>query len=287
MTYAIAGVSGNTGKIVAETLLARGEKVRVVVRDAAKGESWRARGAEVAVADLVDGAALTRALRDVKGVYALIPPNYAATDFRAYQRDVARALAAAIRENTVPHVVLLSSVGAQHQNGTGPIAGLHDAEETLGALPGTALTSVRAGYFFDNFVSSLGAARSDGILPSFFPADLPVPMVSTGDIGRLAAKALQDGPNGAQVLELGTLRTMNQIAGVLGELLGKAVTVHAAPRAAIHGALLGAGLPEAFAALYTEMAEAILDGHVAFEGRGKAVPSDEPLTQVFGPWLTA
>lgn len=60
--YVIAGVSGNTGSVVAPTLLAAKQPVRVLVRDAAKGEPWRAQGAEVVVADIADQAALTRAL---------------------------------------------------------------------------------------------------------------------------------------------------------------------------------------------------------------------------------
>ena len=48
--YAVAGVTGHTGKAVAETLQAKGQPVRVIVRDEAKGASWKARGAEIAVA---------------------------------------------------------------------------------------------------------------------------------------------------------------------------------------------------------------------------------------------
>ncbi len=61
--YVVAGVSGNTGKVVAETLLAQKQPVRVIVRSAEKGEEWKARGAEVAVAELDDVAALTRGAR--------------------------------------------------------------------------------------------------------------------------------------------------------------------------------------------------------------------------------
>ena len=43
--YVVAGVSGHTGKVAAETLLAQGKSVRVLVRDPAKGEPWRARRA--------------------------------------------------------------------------------------------------------------------------------------------------------------------------------------------------------------------------------------------------
>src|SRR5688572_28001037 len=106
---AIAGVSGNTGSVVADTLLAQGHPVRVIVRDPAKGEPWRARGAEVAIADLDDPAALTRALRGTDGAYLLTPPRYGATDPIAENRAVVASLARAVRDAGVPHVVFLSS----------------------------------------------------------------------------------------------------------------------------------------------------------------------------------
>src|SRR5688500_6999772 len=75
LMYAIAGVSGHTGAVVATTLLAAGKPVRVIVRDAAKGAEWKAKGAEVAVASLDDRPALAQALRGAEGAYLLIPPN--------------------------------------------------------------------------------------------------------------------------------------------------------------------------------------------------------------------
>lgn len=36
--YAVAGVTGNTGSVVADELLRRGKEVRVIVRNAEKGE---------------------------------------------------------------------------------------------------------------------------------------------------------------------------------------------------------------------------------------------------------
>src|SRR5437016_5265158 len=71
--YVVAGVSGNTGKVVAETLLSQKKPVRVIVRDAAKGAAWKARGAEVAVAELDDVPALTKALAGAEGAYLLLP----------------------------------------------------------------------------------------------------------------------------------------------------------------------------------------------------------------------
>src|SRR5688572_853909 len=80
LMFSIIGVTGNTGAVVADTLLGAGKPVRVIVREAAKGAPWKARGAEVAVAELGDVAALTAALRGVEGAYVLSPPRAASPD---------------------------------------------------------------------------------------------------------------------------------------------------------------------------------------------------------------
>ena len=74
--FVIAGVSGHTGSVVATTLLAAGKPVRVIVRDAAKGAEWKAKGAEVAVAQLDDRASLAAALKGATGAYLLSPPDF-------------------------------------------------------------------------------------------------------------------------------------------------------------------------------------------------------------------
>src|ERR1043166_6010739 len=156
--YAIAGVSGHTGSVAAATLLAQGKPVRVIVRDAAKGAAWSQKGAEVAVASLEDTAALTRALTGVAGAFVLLPPQgtIASPTPLEHNRKVSAAIAEAVRAARLPHVVLLSSVGAQHEAGTGPIRALHRAERDLPA-PGAAVTAVRAAYF-----RRTGALRSAG-----------------------------------------------------------------------------------------------------------------------------
>jgi uncharacterized protein YbjT (DUF2867 family) len=263
--YTVAGVTGNTGKVVLETLLARGAPVRAIVRNESKAGSLR--GAEVVAADLSDREALTRALRGVKGAYLLLPPRWDVADPVAYNRGIAETLREAVREAQVPHVVLLSSVGAQHPDGTGPIQMLHHAEARLGDV--TALTALRPGYFLENWGSVLGAARSDGVLPTFIAPDQPVPMISTVDIGRKAAELLLAGPRGAQVVELSgpSETTPAQVAAALSSLLGRTVTPAPYPPEAAAGALVAAGVPKPWAELYQQMYVGLRDGRVAFEGR--------------------
>jgi NAD(P)H dehydrogenase (quinone) len=54
--YAITGVTGRVGGIVARTLLDSGLAVRAVARDATKGADWKDRGSDVAVADMTDAS---------------------------------------------------------------------------------------------------------------------------------------------------------------------------------------------------------------------------------------
>ena len=74
--FAITGVTGKVGGSVARSLLAQGQKVRAVVRDAEKGRSWSARGCDIAIASVEDTAGLTKAFHGVEGVFLLTPPNF-------------------------------------------------------------------------------------------------------------------------------------------------------------------------------------------------------------------
>lgn len=265
--FVVAGATGNTGSVVANILLDRGQKVRVLVRTPEKGEAFKKRGAEVAVGTLEDTAALERAFAGAKGVYVLAPPDHQATDLVGTRAKMFDGVAAVLAKTNVPHVVLLSSVGAHHPEGTGPIKMLHRAEKVLGER--TALTSVRAGYFLENYMGVIPLARSQGVLPTFFPPDAKIPTVTTNDIGRCAAEALLAGPKGRRILELSSFEaSANDVAATLGELLDKKVTVQQAPLSAVVPTFKGMGLGEPMAKLYEEMIGGGLKGLLGFEGKG-------------------
>src|SRR5260221_13531046 len=95
--FVIAGASGRTGSVVAETLLAQGKKVRVLVRDSRKGETWRERGADVAVTPLEDRQALERALAGAVGFFTLLPEDPTVRDFGAHRRRIADAIGPAVK----------------------------------------------------------------------------------------------------------------------------------------------------------------------------------------------
>jgi uncharacterized protein YbjT (DUF2867 family) len=269
--YAIAGATGHTGSVAAEALLAQGKQVRVVVRDAAKGARWLERGAQVAVAHLDDADALGRAFAGTQGAYVLLPPSPASRDPLGTNAKLAATIANAVRASGVPQVVLLSSLGAQHAEGTGPIRALHAAERELAAT-GAGFTAVRAAYFQENWAASLGTLAS-GAIYSFLPTDLSFPQVSTIDVGRTAAAALVEGAarGETRVIELAGPREVSgeDVARALTKLTGKPVTVQVAPLDAVVPTFRRFGFSKQVAELFRELYEGIISGRVAKEG-GKA-----------------
>jgi uncharacterized protein YbjT (DUF2867 family) len=270
--YVVAGVTGKTGKVVAETLLAQKKPVRVLVRDETKGAEWKRRGAEVAVAELDDAAALRRAFADATGVYFLLPAPYASSDSRADNAKRTRGIVQAIESSGVAHVVFLSAVGAQHASGTGPVVPLHDAEVALSHVK-AAVTSVRAAYFMENWGASL-SALAKGILPTFLTLGRAIPMVATTDCGTISAKALLEGGDGYSVIELAGPRehTPEDVAASLSRITGKLVTAQQGPDDAMLPTFMAAGMNHHWAEQYREMTRALNDGHMAWEGgRARAV----------------
>jgi uncharacterized protein YbjT (DUF2867 family) len=270
--YVVAGVTGNTGKVVAETLLAQKQPVRALVRNEAKGAEWKKRGAEVAVAELDDADGLGRALAGATGAYLLLPAQYGSTDARADGAKRTRAIIQAIESSGVAHVVFLSAVGAQHASGTGPVGPLHDAEVALSQVK-AAVTSVRAAYFMENLDGSL-FALAKGALPTFLSAGHAIPMVATADVGTISAKALLEGAKGYSVIELAGPReyTPEDVAATLSRITGKPVATQQGPEDAMVPALMGAGMNRHWAELYQEMTHALNTGHLAWEGgRARAV----------------
>jgi uncharacterized protein YbjT (DUF2867 family) len=275
--FVITGATGHTGSVAAEALLAAGEEVRVLVRDAGKAERLRAAGAEVFVADLGDPEAFGRAVRGAQGVFLLSPPDLHAQDFIGERKRLTQRQVDVLAAEEVPHVVLLSSTGAQHASGTGLILSTHHAEEQLRAS-GLAATFVRAGYFVENWGAVVQAVKSDGVLPSFTAAERRMPSVCTRDIGNTVARALLDGPRGVRVIELSGPSDVSpkEVAATFSRILGKPVRVAEAPLAAIVPTFTSLGMSENIAGLFREMHEGMANGKVAAEP-GEHVRGTTPL----------
>jgi uncharacterized protein YbjT (DUF2867 family) len=264
--YVVTGATGNTGSVVAERLLAAGEKVRVVGRDAKRLERFTQKGAEPFVADAIDAGALAKAFSGAKAVYALIPPNITSSDVRAYQERVNDALVSAIEKNGVKYAVALSSFGADKPDKTGPVIGLHNLEKKLEGISGLNALFLRAGYFMENILPQVDVIKSFGSMAGPVKEDLFLPFIATRDIGAFAAEALLKlNFQGKRPRELQGARDLayTEVAKVVGAGIGKPdLAYKRLPAALLKPALTQMGLSSNMVDLLLEMADALNSGYM-------------------------
>lgn len=263
--FTIFGANGNTGSVVAKALLAKGEKVRVVLRDTSKAAALGLTAAEVVKGDVLDRASVESALRGADAAYLLIPPDNASKDFIARGKVIADNYAAALEKHQVGHVVLLSSVGAHLASGTGPIVTAHNAEQALSKLTKTKRTYLRAAYFMENVLGYAQAMKGDGVLPVFGGGEgYPFDMVATKDIGRTAAEALLAPAASDRVIELAGPKpySFEDAARDASQILGRPVKAQAVPIEGMVPTLTSFGFSENVAGLFREMTEAFGSGRV-------------------------
>ncbi len=264
--FVVVGATGHTGSAAAETLLRRGQPVRVVVRSADKGVVWKAKGADVAVAAYQDVKAMAKAFEGARGVYLLVPPNYQVQAWLDEQRRTMDLAAEALAASGKPHVVFLSSVGAHIAEGTGPIRAARYGEQRLSAVVQN-ITILRPCYFMDNWAPGIGLAKAQGVLPTFIEPSAKIPMISTQDIGRVAAEQLLAGGRGKQVLELAGPEDYSpaQVAAELGGVLGREITAKLEPLSSVVPAFTSFGFSNEAARLFEEMYTSFAKGAIGYE----------------------
>jgi len=264
--YVVTGASGHTGSVVAKTLLKNGAKVRVIGRTPQHLKGLAAEGAEPFAADLTDVGGVTEAFAGARGVYVMMPPNLASPDFRAFQNRVAEAIAAGIKASGATHAVTLSSIGADKAEKTGPVVGLHYLEQQLNAIDSLNVLHLRAGYFMENTLAQVGIIRQMGMSVGPLRPDLKLPMITTQDIGEVAANALLTLDfRQKQARELLGQRdiSMSEVAQIIGKAIGKPDLRYVqAPDEQVRPALIQIGMSPNMADLILEMSAALNSGHM-------------------------
>ncbi|HEX9422325.1 MAG TPA: NmrA family NAD(P)-binding protein [Pyrinomonadaceae bacterium] len=264
--YVITGATGNTGSILARTLLGLAQKVRVIGRSADRLEPFTAKGAESSVCEVTDAAALTKAFSGARAVYVMIPPSMISNDYRADQDRVTNAIAQAIEQAGVKYAVSLSSVGADKPERTGPVAGLHYLEQTLNRIPELNVLHLRSGYFMENTLAQIGTIQTMGMTAGPLRPDLLIPMIAARDIGAVAAQALLDLTfTDKQARELLGQRdiSMSEVATIIGSAIGKFDLKYVQlPDEQVRTALTQMGISLNVANLILEMSAALNSGHM-------------------------
>jgi uncharacterized protein YbjT (DUF2867 family) len=265
--YVITGATGNIGGVIADKLLSNGQNVRALGRDPNKLKRLVNRGADVLAGSVDDAAFLAKAFQGAKAVFSMIPSDPTVQSIDEHEDLIGEAIAAALRESRVPHIVNLSSLGGEVPKGTGPIAGLHRQEERLNQLPSNVL-HLRPTYFLENFYGSIPMIKEMGINGSSISADLKLPMIATRDIGEAAADALLklnfQGKSTRLLLGERDL-TMVEVTKILGTAIGNPGLpyIHFSYEDAEKG-MIASGISPDVARSYNEMSKALNEGLISW-----------------------
>ncbi|HEX4074271.1 MAG TPA: NAD(P)H-binding protein, partial [Candidatus Acidoferrales bacterium] len=265
--YVVMGASGNTGHIVAESLIEAGKQVRAVGRSAEHLQRLVTKGAELCICDVADRLALAKAFSDAEGVYVMIPPNPTSRDYRASQDRITDSIAAALEASEVDYAVALSSFGADKKDKTGPVVGLHYLEQRLSQVASLNVLFLRPGYFMENTLAQIGIIKAMGTTAGPLRGDLDLPLIATQDIGEYAADALLSleftGQNTQELLGERDV-TMIEAASIIGRSIDNPeLSYLQLPPAEVRRAFTGMGMSENMADLMLEMCDALNSGHMA------------------------
>jgi len=262
MKITVTGSLGNISRPLTETLVRQGHSVTVVSSKADRKKGIEALGARAAIGVVDDVDFLTSVFTGADAIYCMIPPNHAAPDLLAYYKKIGECYVAAISKSGVKRVVNLSSYGAHLERGTGIIVGSYRNEQLLNGLPGVSIAHLRPGYFYYNLYAFMPMIRNAGFIAANYGDSDPLVLVSPTDIAAAAAEELVKQADGITVRYIASdERTAQEVAGVLGEAIGKPdLRWKTISSEEMQRGLEAAGMSAGFAALYVELSGAIHNG---------------------------
>lgn len=264
MKYVITGSAGNISRPLTEKLLKAGHQVTVISRKESNIQSLINQGAVAATGSVEDPDFLADHFAGADAVYTMIPPNFMATDWKAYIGGIGKNYATALQRSGVKNVVNLSSVGAHLPEGAGPVSGLYRAEQALNELTGVNIRHLRPVYFYTNFLANIPMVKQMNIIGSNFGGEgFIMVLTHPDDIAAVAFEELNGlGFTGHSYRYIASdERSTNDIASVLGKAIHQPnLPWISFTNEQLLSALIQAGLPEEIARNYTEMGDALQKG---------------------------
>lgn len=236
-TIAVVGATGKQGGAATRALLAQGYTVRALTRtvgsDAAR-ELLDA-GADVIAADLEDASSVRAAFDGAKGVFAMttMPQAGGAESSAEAETRHGRTIADAAKAEGIAHLVYSSVGAAERGTGIPHFESKYRVEQYIASI-GQPATIIRPVFFMENLQAGLQNGRVVLALP--LPDDIPMQMIATADIGRVAAAVMLDPTWIGRTVEIaGDTRTGSEMAAVFGRAAGLPADYLALPLSVLDG----------------------------------------------------
>lgn len=256
MSLVVTGATGHLGRLVVESLLARGVKSADILatgRSVDKLADLAARGVRAAAFDFDAPAEGILKKGDVLLLVSSSEPGK-----RAKQH--ANVIDAA-KKAGVARIVYTSILGAGRTSNI--LAPEHVVTEGLLRDSGIPSTFMRNGWYTENYVSSFEGARASGAIVGS-ARDGRVSSAPRSDYAEAAARVLTEGGHEGKAYELGgdTAWSMPELAAAFGAALGREVAYRDLSTADHAAALQGFGLDAGAAGFFAELDKSIAAGEL-------------------------
>ncbi len=248
-TVLVTGATGNTGPGVVAGLLAKGTRVRALVRNPEKAKELKSQGAELAVSDLDDVNTLSKDLFEgVSTVYFCTWNGPTALDHWKNFRSALEAAGAS------PRIVHHSGFGAPQSR----IIKQLDAADADLKRSGLTWTILKPTFFMQNTMMAAQSVKEQGAI-YFDWGDGKAGMIDVRDIidSAIGAITATDGRFDGKTFILTGPESIDfvKVAAGIGKAIGKEVNYVPVPHEAAKQAMLGMGLPEWIVDGFVELAE--------------------------------
>lgn len=231
----VAGGSGLLGRQVVSELVARGERVRVLVRDAGRARSVLGEDAQVVAGDVRRRDGLDELVAGARVVVSAVHGflgGRGAGPVQVDERGNANLVDAATAAGA--DVALVSVLGASPDSPVELFRAKHHAEQHL-RRAATAWTIVRPAAYLETWLAILTKTAGRSGRPLIFGrGDMPIRFVSVLDVAAVVTRAATDATLRGRVLEVaGEPLTMTGLARSLQDARGWHGTPRHLPRAVL------------------------------------------------------
>ncbi|UQA35765.1 SDR family oxidoreductase [Streptomyces sp. HNA39] len=269
MSIVVTGATGELGRLVIDELLATvpAGEIAAVVRDEEKAAPLAARDVELRIADYDRPETLAGAFRTGDRVL-LISGSEVGKRVAQHTAVIGAAKAAGVAQ--LAYTGILGGPDADFA-----LADEHKATERLILDSGLPYTFLRNGWYTENYTASLAPVLAHGAVVSNAGGGR-VASASRADYAAAAAAVVTGEGHLGKAYELNgdTAWSFAEYAALLSEVTGKEIAYNDVPAAVHQEILVGAGLPEGFAAILTDVDEAI--------GRGRLAGTSGDLARLIG-----
>lgn len=256
MTILITGATGQLGRLVIDSLLARGadpQSIRAGARDTAKAADLAERGVDIVHLDYSDPSSVTAALDGVDSVL-LISGTDIGVRIAQHQKIIDAAKAAGVSKFVYTSV-------SKATTSDFVLAPDHKATEEAIVAAGLPAVILRNNWYTENYADALTQAAETGVLAASAGAGRVASASRLDYADAAAAVLLEDNQIGA-IYELGgdVAWDFNDLAAAISEVTGKPVEYRPLSTEEHAAALRASGLDEGTVGFVTAIDAGIRDG---------------------------